>query len=42
VEWDGLRRVREPVAYTKRRAEDYGTFVVDPDRRVVYFYHWNQ
>ena len=44
VRWEGLKKIRSPEVYEK--PYEYGgiddTLVVDRDRRLVYYYHWNQ
>lgn len=44
VHWDGLRRITQPVAYSRPNEAGGNTtwLVIDAPRRLAYFYHWNQ
>jgi hypothetical protein len=44
VHWEALERIRNAEVYQKPQAHpgSEDTLVVDRERRLVYFYHWNQ
>ena len=45
VRWEDIRRIKAPELYHQPQAEYYGSgnlLILDRNRLIVYFYHWNQ